>query len=993
MAKKKKNARAADKVPFYKNINNIITALITVGVVVFLFTFRFEQDNLTGAQRLYNLLYKGVQTVTAGCAKPSNSEIEAYYKDNSGSIPVDPGFDADPDEICGNGKKYWCTSLPPDKPVPFGWEKPPRVGADPNYEGPSPLAPFKESPHAMPSSKAVLTRPAIKDRQDKDLVRYMEAALSLSPDAKIALVGAKAVTSQLSQFSAKMAPVDIEWFNVDDDEVVANKLAAEGYNYVLYDRTFGGRPKPWIEETMGQVSTRMRDAVSLHWFYPVVLGSRYALYRRVNPFEIEKYVKRRLTKRVRAMFSGETPEDYSFDLPLDATGDSEHRVIVSLRKRSEPLVKGRKLVKRMSHGPTLMAALDGAVKRVAEDWKETVSYVRKEFDAVLDGDLKKEIDNLEIEIDVIYHQCYLSDRDPESLVWYQELGLEGLMLAERGGKKEVHYLEPSYGVTMEPKSEVVFLERMLKKAKLSQFLREANRAKIRKNRGTVLNELDFKADSAFDFKRFRSVNWLERPKEKGRDIVEIYRGVPLKTIWDVSYSSLIKSLELGSGWLINNQTPDGQYRYKYEPLNKPGRRWTPGGNIVRHALNPYTLLMVNKLQQKKEYVESAKKGIDFSLKFLRRKDNRCVICHRDPPARYYNAKLNAVAVTILSILKLGDVADISDYRDELSCMAEEMLYMQDKNGHYRQYDVPDDHPYYGAESTIHAGEFIFVLARLYSYFKDKRFKEACDKSIDFYMKAWNKLVKERTPEGIYDEEHRVNLIGIVPWLVTAMEDLHRTTGEARYADLGLMAQDWIDDEFFWWQHRAQYPDYVGASFKTHRELPAVNSCQYAEGASAAYAIAKRVGRDIEMRRQVVVHSMRYCLQVQHDGYDSTYFVPDPDDAMGGFKYTLGHLRVRNDYNYHAMAAIAQAAEYLEPDDYPSVRPMRILPVHRELLGGRDNPPKDMTIEELKAKRAAEAAAKAEAEAAEASADSESAPAQDAVDATGNSAASLTPVAK
>ncbi|MBN2340411.1 MAG: hypothetical protein JXX29_00585 [Deltaproteobacteria bacterium] len=959
MASKKKRKKAAAKVPFYKNINNIITFIVTVAVVVFMFTYRFEADNLTGAERLYHLLYKGVQTVTVGCEKPPNSEIEAYYQDSAGSIPVAQDFDADEGELCGNGRKYFCTSLPPDKPIPLGWEKPPRVGDDPNYEGPSPFAPFKESPHAMPSSKAILSRAHIADRADKDLVRYIEASLALTPEVSIAVVGK--LSSQLSQFESQMKPVDAEWFNVDDDEIVAKKLEAMGFNYVLFDRTTLNPPHPWMEETMGQVGMRMRDAVSLHWFYPVVLGSRYALYRRVTPFEIPKHVKRRLTKRVRAMLSGEAPEDYHFDMPLDATGDDEHRVVVSLRKRSEPLVKGRKLDKKMSHDKTLLGALDSAVKRIQETWPETVESVKKSYSAMLDIDLKKEIDNLEIEIDVLYHQCYLSDRTPSDLVWYVELGLEGVMLNERAGARTINYLEPSYAVQMETTSELQFLERMLKKANLNQFLRDANSKKIRKKRGKILYESAFYKDNDYDFKRFRSVNWVERPKKMGRDVVEIYRGVPLKTIWDVSYASLIKSLELGAGWLINNQTPDGQFRYKYEPLNKPGRRWEPGGNIVRHALNPYTLLMVNKLQQKKEYVESAKKGINFSLKFLRKDGNRCLICHRDPPARYYNAKLNAVAVTVLSILKLSDVADISEYEDALSCMAEEMLYMQDKNGHYRQYDVPPDHPYYGAESTIHAGEFIFVLARLYSHYKDKRFKEACDKSIDYYMQQWNKSVKERTRNGIYDEEHRVNLIGIVPWLVTAMEDLHRESGDKKYAELGLMAQDWIDQEFFWWQHRAQYPDYVGASFKVHRELPAVNSCQYAEGASAAYAIAKRVGRDVEERRQVVVHSMRYCLQVQHESYDSTFFVPNPVDAMGGFKYTLGHLRVRNDYNYHAMAAIAQAAEYLEPDDYPAVRPLRILPVLNELLGDRENPAKDMTMEELRAAREAEAAARAEAD--------------------------------
>jgi hypothetical protein len=91
---------------------------------------------------------------------------------------------------------------------------------------------------------------------------------------------------------------------------------------------------------------------------------------------------------------------------------------------------------------------------------------------------------------------------------------------------------------------------------------------------------------------------------------------------------------------------------------------------------------------------------------------------------------------------------------------------------------------------------------------------------------------------------------------------------------------------------------------------------------------------------VVVHGMRFCLQLQYDGYDTTFFLPVPEEAMGGYRYTLGHLRLRNDYNYHAMAAIAQGVEYLEWDDYPAERPLRVPMVLRELLGGQPNPKAD-----------------------------------------------------
>ncbi len=946
------------KKPFFKNRTNIVLMLVTAGMLAYMAIYRGE-DGYTGLERLYHRVSGGVEYVAVGCDKPPDSEVEAHFKDKSGSIPVDPDFDVDEGEICGNGKRYYCTSKPPKKPIPIGWKTPPLPGSDPDYVGPSPFDEFKESPYAMPSPKITLARAPVRDRGDDALMDAIDRALSLE-GGRIGLVSHRPARPQLDKIAPQLIKLDASLFETDDDGKLAEQLKAENIDYVLVDRTTP-RAGPWIENKMDTVRIRMRDAVSLSWFHPVVLGSGYAMFKRAGPFEIPKHVKRRLTARARALLEGRDPGDFEFEMPLTAVGDSVHRVIVSLRKRNEPDLKGRKLIRRMANDEKVLVALDKAVNRLRNDWGRMRNNNKRAYNIDISADIRKEMKEVEVEIDVLYDFCELTDRTPRNFLWYLELGLEGLMTREKKGDKSINYLEPSYAVHMEIAKEVVFLERMFKKSGMQQFLREAKNKKIKRKRGRILNESAWKNDNEHLLKKFRSINWVERPQVEGGDIVEIYRGVPLKTIWEVTRSALVRSLELGAHWLMINQSADGQYAYKYTPTNKPGKRWMPGGNIVRHALNPYTLLMVNKIKQDPRYVESAKKGIEFSLKFLRHKGDRCCICHRDPPARYYNAKLNAVAVTILSILKLGDVSDITEYEDVLECLGTEMLYMQNKNGHFRQYDVPPDHPYYGAESTIHAGEFIFVLARLYSHYNDEKYKAACDHAIDFYMQQWRNSLSERTPEGIYDEEHRVNLIGIVPWLVTAMQDLYKTTGEKKYADLGFEAQDWIDEEFFWWLNRSQYPDYVGASFKVHRELPAVNSCQYAEGAAAAYDIAKRTGKNVEKRRQLVVHSMRYCLQLQYDSYDNTFFLPVPEEAMGAYRYTLGHLRLRNDYNYHAMAAIAQAVEYLELDDYPTERPLRIPPVLRELLGGQDNPAGNMTRDEYKA--ALEAGATLEAQAA------------------------------
>ncbi len=945
---KKKDATGKEKEPFFKNTWNVILlgAVVVLAGVIF---FNEDNNGRTVAEKMWSRISRGeagdaiqesiqqgISQIAQSCAKPPTSELEAFYKDKSGSLPVAPDFDADPDEICGNGKTWYCTSKPPKKPIPAAWKKPPRPGSDPSYQGPPFDMPFKESPYAMPSSKAILARPPIKDRDDPELKNEVDRALKKAR-GKVAYVGGRDPKERVGDLGKRMVRIDVRTFSGDDDEKIAKQLQNQGIDFVLVDRL---HPfiKPWVEGKMSSILLRLRDAVSMAWFHPVVLGSGWALFRVAPPFEIPKHVKRRITQRVRALLTDEKPIDFAFKPSTVSVGENEFRVIVSLRWRGEEGLKGRKLAKRMSHGKDLIKTIDDATKKIKSNWSDIRKKVTSDRTinvSYVSPDIHEALSKMEIEVEVLYDMCTLTDRNQRNLIWYVELGLEGVSLR---GEGKFMYLEPAYAVHMEMTSEVVFVEKMLMKNRLSEFLREPKKAKIKRKRSKVLHESVWRRDKKYRFGRFRTVHWIEKPG--ATDIVELYRGMPLKTIWDVTRSSLVRSLELGGKWLMDNQSEDGQYAYKYTPTNKPGRRWTPGGNIVRHALNPYTLLMVNKIKANPKYVESAKKGIEFTLQFLRRKGNRCVICHRDPPARYYNSKIGTVAVTILSILKLGDVADISEYDDTLRCLAEELLFMQDPNGHFWQYDVPPDHPYFGAESTIAPGEFVFALSRLYSHYKDKRYKDSVDLALPFYMKAWRKLLSERTKEGIFDEEHRVNLIGIVPWLVTAMNDLHLSTGEQRYADIAFEQQDWIDDEFFWYLNRSQYPDYAGASFKVHRELPAINSCQYTEGAAAAYDLAKRVGKNEETRRKVVIHGMRFCLQTQFDSYGSTFFLPIPEEAMGGYRYTIGHLRLRNDYSYHAMAAIAQAVEYLNPDDYPAERPLRIPPVLRELLGGMPNPIED-----------------------------------------------------
>lgn len=804
--------------------------------------------------------------------------------------------------------------------VPVGWTRPPPIGSDPSYRGPEPSAPMRFSPYAMETSKRVKRRDLPRDNDDPGMARAIAAAAE-GVDGRIAYLGDE-LDDRFEPLGDRVERVDAATFETDDAEAVATQLAGRGFAFVLASaRT--PRPGPWMQEDLHQIRARLRDGLPLSHFHPVVFGRAHVLYRIAAPMEFSRDEREKMVSWARRRLVGDDPGPLAIARPVDSVGRDEHRVILSLRSRQSEKMMGRRVLSVSAPGETLEQALAGAVDQVRASWPEARAMATDRYRETFPQDLVAAMARMEVELEVVDRMCRIVDRDVQRLVWQFEMGLEGMYLESRN---RFNYLSPATPIQEafgdDFSGERNMLELFLERHELGEDAWD-RRASTPGPFGQYAN----------DFGRFETHHWLER--QPGGGVVELYRGVPLVTIADVTRDAIVRGLQFGAQWLVTNQLDDGQFRYRYKPLEvRPSRRWINGNNVVRHALNPYTLLLVNRVAPDERLVESARRGLAYTLEHLRHGRTasgaeRCYVWHRDVPAPYENAKLGTVAVTILSILAMADVMDISEYEATLSCLAEELLYVQDPNGHFRQYDVPEDHDYYGCENTIFPGELMLALARVYTRTHDRRFKDAFDRAFQWYTAWWALNVDNTTRDGIYNEEDRMNLVGFVPWVVMALNEMHSQHAETRYVDFAFQIQDWMDDTFFFDAERTPYVDYLGSYFKHHWEQPAINSNGYTEGAAAAYAMALRTGRDVERRRQVLLLGVRFALQIQYAGYDTTYFIPDPQTAMGGFRYNLNGSRSRNDYSYHAMSALSQAVTFLRPQDYPAVTP---IPMPRTLAG-------------------------------------------------------------
>jgi hypothetical protein len=775
------------------------------------------------------------------------------------------------------------------------------------------------SPYAMSTSTQVKRRRMPRDNGDPGMAEAVQAA-AREAEGLIGYVGPRR-DDRFDVLGTRLRDVPGSLFEGDDPASVADQLNRDGYAWLLVSsRT--PQPTPGMEPNIVSLRVRLRDALPLSHFHPVIFSRSHVLYRIAPPLELDQADRQRIAAWTRARLGGgEEAGSLGIERPTGAVGRAEHRVIISLRSRDTERLLGQRLASASAAGPTLEQALGRTVDRLVSTWSEARAEAADRFRVTFPTELAEAMQSFEIEIEVVHDLCHIIDRDDGRLLWQFELGLEG-MYFERGDR--FSYMSPATPIQRASGEDFLGERGML------ELFLEWNGLDQRDwvapgSQGTVRGRY------AHDFGRFESLHWLER--SPGGEVVSLYRNVPLATLADVTRENAVRALRLGAMWLVNNQLEDGQFRYRYKPLEASARRrWINGNNVVRHALNPYTLLLVNRVAPDERLVESARRGLAYTIEHLRREGSRCYVWHRDVPAPYENAKMGTVAVTILSILAMADVMDIGEYEDVLSCLGEELLYVQDPNGHFRQYDVPEEHEYYGCENSIFPGEMMLALARLYQHGHDERFRQAFARGFDWYRQWWALNVVRRTRDDMYNEEDRMNLVGFVPWNVMALNEMHRQTNEERYASFAFELQDWMDETYFFDERRSAYPDYLGAYYKHHAELPAINSSGYTEGAAAAYALALRTGRDIERRRRVLVLGVRFALQIEYEGYATTYYVPDPETAMGGFRYNLNFSRSRNDYSYHAMSALAQAVANLRPEDYPAVSPIELPATLRLALG-------------------------------------------------------------
>lgn len=756
----------------------------------------------------------------------------------------------------------------------------------------------------------------------------------------------------------------------NDEERLVSLLKRYGINYILVSTDFTNRG------LLPKVNLRNRFSLyePFEKFHAIVLTAPCGLYEIKEQFKVTDNAGKELVRLARAIFEGEEVDPSQFSEEVRKKHKDKVMVsvaILGLKPIPKPKDKYSKFVRRdyytLKSGSSLYEATYNAAKRLKELWEPKGLQE-------IEGPIEEAIKRLWVEVEVLYDWTKVENRkgkltpfEYSDFLWRAiELGIHGIAADKKEGKDFTYFL-PSSAIYWSRKTVEEFLSRLSEKLGIGKegYITEKLNLEIfrthhfrelevkgpivRLRRGfppigeEVINKETFvtaikwasrwlvdnlQPDGTFEYKYFPSRDIYLReifPEDEKYNEVRhalcVYSLFMImeffpedKKLEEAAFSSLLfllKNTVFGPKWFDDVEARKRLPQWVTQKPFGPPIQDKERDDLVGPS-------------QYWESFDGYRRKIPQNIAYVRWNDN---------------VKMGAVAGTVLAISEMLHryPEKFEEYKPFLEAFGEMILFMQKKDGSFNMYFVPPGHSYYSVENTIYPGEILFAISRLYEHLNDKRFLEAFIKAHKYYQKWFREEVKKKEPDGTYEEKRRVDLVQFVPWISMANNDLCRVLilkGERNHpmfediARFGIEVSDWIIDTYQYTDDRAFYPEYLGGYYKIPTELPAMHGCVYTEGTAAAFNLALILGDEekIKKMRRSTQIGCRFAIQQLFISDMSSaplllkndQFLPSDiarDKSRGGARYALNLTKLRIDYTYHTISAIAQAVRYFRNIDW------------------------------------------------------------------------------
>jgi hypothetical protein len=408
---------------------------------------------------------------------------------------------------------------------------------------------------------------------------------------------------------------------------------------------------------------------------------------------------------------------------------------------------------------------------------------------------------------------------------------------------------------------------------------------------SLVRELARASSGRTRLSRFRSTSFVDSPA-KPDGAQTIVRGNVLPAGFGAR--ELRSALVEAGRYMARMVQSDGTYCYEYSPTTD---ECLPGYNLLRHAGTTYSLYQVARATRESQLFQPAERATRWLRRQVRQVDgdpSRAFLLEGD------KAKLGAAGLALIAMVEREKA--LSDGRDSalMKRLVNFIISQQRPDGSFDSYfgwnprvEVPT------RMSIYYPGEAILALIRHYGIEHDPRALGSARRGADYLVhRRWRWAgVELYVPPDAWLAQALSELDAIEPedWLRDYAYEIAEVTEQAMLrgdegtpADLAGAPGNGVD-----------LPNVTAAGART-------------EGLSATWIMARRRGELRRARRlgALALVAARFQLSQQFRP-ENSYYLPSPDDALGGFRASPDNNAIRIDTVQHNVSGLLTILEVLE----------------------------------------------------------------------------------
>lgn len=194
---------------------------------------------------------------------------------------------------------------------------------------------------------------------------------------------------------------------------------------------------------------------------------------------------------------------------------------------------------------------------------------------------------------------------------------------------------------------------------------------------------------------------------------------------ELNKNEIDKILDTSMNYLFNMIGDNGKFIYGYYPL---ADEEIESYNILRHAGSTWSLILEADSMEERQKIEFALDYIVSTIKYL---DDETGFVQEIVEGEI---KLGGNALSIIALCEYTEKYNDTRYVDVLNKLGNGMLDMQKKDGSYIHVLNMEDFSLKNEYRTVfYDGEATFALSKLYSVTKDKKYLDAAEKTVKFFI--------------------------------------------------------------------------------------------------------------------------------------------------------------------------------------------------------------------------------------------------------------------